>query len=98
MNDPFASIEQLTMSGVKELQALAESGNTIAREWLMKIEAVSDVHTKLSFFGEMRIALLSDAQPEAKAVMGKVFPNEDVSREEMKKRYPPGYFPGDLPV
>lgn len=68
------SIEELVAGGEQELKALADTGNSVAHEWHIKIQAVSDTSMKLFLFGEMRIALMQDRRPEARIVAEEMFP------------------------
>jgi hypothetical protein len=65
------SIEEIVASGTKDLKVLTD--NSIAREWLVKIEAANASQRKLNLFGEMRVALMGDARPEAREVTKKMF-------------------------
>jgi hypothetical protein len=66
------SIEDIIASGRTILQALAD--NSIACEWLVRIEAAHTSQKKLFHFGEMRVALMADTRPEAREVLERMFP------------------------
>jgi hypothetical protein len=67
------SIEEFVKSGEFGLKEMADDGNSVAREWLMKIQAVSDVQMKLFLFGEMRVTLMSDKSTDARIVAYEMF-------------------------
>lgn len=68
------SIEEFVAGGESQLKTLADAGNSIALQWLAKVQAESFPPAKLYFFGEMKIALMTDARPEAVAVLKEMFP------------------------
>ena len=71
------SIEALVEAGTRDLQALADSGNTVASQWLERIQQQSVDMMKLVVFGEMRVTLqkVMGTNTEAKRVYEVMFPS-----------------------
>lgn len=70
------SIEALVEAGTRDLQTLADSGNTVASQWLERVQQQSVDMMKLVVFGEMRTTLLEakENNTEAKRVYEVMFP------------------------
>ncbi len=68
------SIEEFVAGGESQLKTLADAGNAIAAEWLATIQAAPIAVMKLSLFGDLKIALMRDTRPEARAVANVLFP------------------------
>jgi hypothetical protein len=68
------NIEELVTNATLDLQTLADSGNSVAREWLVKLQPETSAMKILSMFGEMRISLMQDGRPEARVVGREMFP------------------------
>lgn len=73
------SIEELVASGEQDLKAIADAGNTIAQEWLERLQVTpEDAMKRLYLFSEMKIALMGDPRPEARAVYKEMFEGEQL--------------------
>jgi len=70
------SIEELVAGGEGDLKELADTGNSVASEWLERMQAAPSATAKLGLFGQLRIALLQDNRPEARLVAERMFPDE----------------------
>lgn len=70
------SIEALVEAGTRDLQMLVDSGNTVASQWLERIQQQSTDMMKLVVFGGMRVVLQETmgTNAEAKRVHEVMFP------------------------
>ena len=76
------SIEEFVAGGESQLKVLADAGNGVAAEWLALLQVLPFMQKKLSLFGDMKIALLADARPEAIAVREEMFPEQGQVRKK----------------
>lgn len=70
------SVEALAEAGRGALQALTDSGNITAQQWLERLQQQPDTAMKLSLLGELRITLIESmgTNLEARQVYTALFP------------------------